>query len=100
MGEEEAEEKRRAKRARTSTSKAPPSKKARTSKDKDPDKPKTKKIKIVGGLEAPKQLGKVQADLMTTAEYMEHAEELSWNLHGNEIPIAPRTFTSGNKGWY
>merc|ERR1711971_202791 len=66
----------------------------------NPDKPKTKKIVIVDGLECPKELKKVQSDLMTAAEFMEHAEELDWNVHGNEIPVAPRTFTSGNKGWY
>lgn len=55
---------------------------------------------LPGYTEAPKQLGKAQASAMTVRAFEKAAEPVSVSVFGNVATGNPRSFTSGNRGWY
>ena len=57
-------------------------------------------IHTKSGAEPPKKLKELQSDIMTGAEFMRDAAPLEIELFGNTLIGEPRTFTSGNRGWY
>mmetsp|Transcript_8953 Transcript_8953/g.18066 ORF Transcript_8953/g.18066 Transcript_8953/m.18066 type:complete len:194 (-) Transcript_8953:211-792(-) len=53
------------------------------------------------GGEAPKNVKKMQESMkMTSAKFLRDGPTLKIDLCGNELQGPPRTFSSGNKGWY
>ncbi|KAK3241220.1 hypothetical protein CYMTET_48994 [Cymbomonas tetramitiformis] len=74
--------------------------------DEDPDdqlndEPPAKKPKATTSAgAAPKNVKKIQASAMSGKQFESKAETLNVDVFGNIISGPPRTFTSGNRGWY
>lgn len=74
--------------------------------DEDPDdqlndEPPAKKPKATTSAgAAPKNVKKIQASAMSGKQFETKAETLNVDVFGNNISGPPRTFTSGNRGWY
>jgi hypothetical protein len=82
----------------------PQKKRARKAVKEEEDDGKPKKpflgVTTITGKVAPKQLNKVQANLMTASQFEKKAENLIVDIGGNILEGEARSFTSGNKGWY
>eukprot|EP00976_Prorocentrum_cordatum_P094005 1189626-Prorocentrum_minimum.AAC.3 len=62
-----------------------------------------KKAKTGGGgsaSQAPKGVKASQANIMKGSEFTKKADQLSVTVFGNTLEGEPRTFSSGNRGWY
>jgi len=98
--EEETEPEEPPKKRRKKTHKpAPPP------KPKEPEVPVKKVIKCrittPGGIAAPKKGVKdMQRDIMTGAEFLEAAKPYKVEIFGNGCEAFPRSFSSGNRGWW
>jgi len=57
-------------------------------------------VKTRSGAKAPPRLKDLQCNLMTTEEFMAEAPQLEIDVFGNKVTGLPRSFSSGNKGWY
>jgi len=57
-------------------------------------------VQTRSGAIAPKKLKERQCDMMTAEEFLQTAPLLEVDVFGNKISGEPRSFTSGNKGWY
>lgn len=71
-------------------------------KKADPDVKKTPTFscKTRSGGKAPSQLKNRQCDAMTIEEFQRLAPRLELEIFGNKLTGEPRSFTSGNRGWY
>lgn len=65
-----------------------------------PEKPKQPPVKTKSGKLPPKGVKANQAGAMTGAHFEKKAEDLTVNVFGNMVTGPPRSFTSGNRGWY
>mmetsp|Transcript_26506 Transcript_26506/g.49545 ORF Transcript_26506/g.49545 Transcript_26506/m.49545 type:complete len:201 (-) Transcript_26506:249-851(-) len=83
----------------------PPKKRAKKRKTPPPSDDEKKKepthscITRTGAV-VPKKLKDRQSDLMSSSEFMNGAEPLEIEIWGNKLKGLPRSFTSGNLGWY
>ena len=57
-------------------------------------------LKTKSGAEAPKNVAKQQGTAMKVKYFEEHAEPLTVDVLGNTVTAEPRSFSSGNRGWY
>eukprot|EP00456_Euglypha_rotunda_P033191 TRINITY_DN25750_c0_g1_i2.p1 TRINITY_DN25750_c0_g1~~TRINITY_DN25750_c0_g1_i2.p1 ORF type:complete len:211 (-),score=48.58 TRINITY_DN25750_c0_g1_i2:16-648(-) len=57
-------------------------------------------VKTRTGKEPPKGCKKMQESLMTAAEFQKLAKTMECEIFGNTISGPPRSFTSGNRGWW
>jgi len=84
----------------------PPAKKSKKRKkpaqttDEEKKKQPTHSCITRSGATVPKKLKDRQADLMSRSEFLNGAESLEIDLWGNKLKGLPRSFTSGNLGWY
>mmetsp|Transcript_35655 Transcript_35655/g.77822 ORF Transcript_35655/g.77822 Transcript_35655/m.77822 type:complete len:175 (-) Transcript_35655:153-677(-) len=53
-----------------------------------------------GGNLAPKGVKAIQARIMKGSEFTKKADQLQVTVFGNTLEGEPRTFSSGNRGWY
>jgi len=97
-----ADKKRKAtgKAGKSGASAGAASKKAKKAPSVDDGPKPVLTIHTKSGAEAPKKLKELQSDLMTGSEFMRDAAPLEIELFGNTLIGEPRTFTSGNRGWY
>jgi hypothetical protein len=83
-------------------------KKTKKTKREDPpsnDKPEKKVVKcritVAEGKEAPKKgIKDAQRNLMTGREFEDSATPFKLEVFGNGVESFPRTFSSGNRGWW
>merc|ERR1719499_822895 len=78
----------------TKRAKKAPAKKA------EPGKARMIAPQVYENREPPKKLKQHQEDLMGGDDFLQNAEDIELNIHGNLVTLCARTFSSGNRGWY
>mmetsp|Transcript_32902 Transcript_32902/g.64234 ORF Transcript_32902/g.64234 Transcript_32902/m.64234 type:complete len:123 (+) Transcript_32902:274-642(+) len=68
--------------------------------DDDEVKLSTFSCVAVGGKKPPVKVADLQKEIMTTKTFLKLSPELEIDINDNRLTAKPRTFTSGNKGWY
>merc|ERR1719445_451723 len=99
--EEEADFKASRKRSNSSRDESEAKRAKRApAKSKQPadGKPRMIQPKPLEGRVAPKKIKQMQENLMSGEEFLDNAEDIELDIHGNLVTLCARNFTSGNKG--
>lgn len=90
-------------KAKSKTKKTKKATKKKAAKKADPEEPKVQKCKltIAGGKIQPKKgIKDAQRNIMSAENFKLNATKFEIDVFGNKLESFPRTFSSGNKGWW
>lgn len=79
---------------------APKRKKAKKEPEEKEVKEKTFTVETASGEECPKKIKDLQMKATTKSKFCANAPEMEIELWGNKLTGKPRSFASGNMGWY